>query len=1184
MENTQEKGFVHLHVHSEYSLLDGACRIKSLVKQAKELGQTAIAVTDHGVMYGIIDFYKEAKANGIKPIVGCEVYVAPRSRWDKVHKIDTSPYHLVLLCKNETGYRNLIKLVSRGFTEGFYFKPRIDRELLAQHSQGLIALSACLAGEVPRALTAGDYERAKEAAIFYRDLFGPENYFIELQNHGIQNQQRIIPQLKRLAGEIGVGLVATNDAHYVKKEDSMVQKILLCIQTNHTLGEENDIEFETEEFYLKSREEMEAAIPDCPEAMDNTCRIAQMCNLDFQFGHHILPLYEAPDGRENEEFFRDMCFAGLRRHYGENPASHLVERLNYELDVISKMGYVDYFLIVYDFVNYAKTHGIPVGPGRGSGAGSIAAYCMGITGIDPIKYNLIFERFLNPERISMPDFDIDFCYERREEVIEYVIKKYGADRVAQIITFGTMAARGGIRDVGRVMGVAYQKVDMVAKLVPMELHMTLEKALQKSNELRELYESDPEVKQLLDYTSQIEGMPRHASTHAAGVVIARDAVEKYVPLAKNDESVVTQYTMTTLEELGLLKMDFLGLRNLTVISDTEKMVQKFEPGFSMAAVPMDDEPTFAMMSRGQAKGVFQFESGGMRQVLSQLKPESVEDLIAVISLYRPGPMDSIPRYIKNRHNPKGITYKHPMLKDILEVTYGCIVYQEQVMEICRKMAGYSYGRADLVRRAMSKKKADVMEKERNNFIYGAKKEDGSVECVGAVANGVPAEIANDIFDEMTSFASYAFNKSHATAYAVVAYQTAYLKNHYPKQYMAALLTSVLDNTDKVIGYIAECEAMGIAILPPDINKSKGYFTVEEEGLRFGLQAIKNTGKAFLEELVKERKANGNFTDFADLCERMYGTDLNKRAIESFIKSGAMDCFGYNRRQLLLGYGQIMADIDEKHKNNLEGQLNLFEAPEVQLTNSNSYHLPEAEEFPPQVLLAMEKEVTGLYVSGHPLSRYQDVVRRLGSQFIADATAGEHMDGEKVEVLCIITKKKTKATRSGETMAFVTVEDNTGSAEMLVFPKVLAASRGLVEENQVIWVRARVSVREEEEPKLIAEEIMDSDQAQAEKASASASKTEQLSQSVVKPAVREDGKKQRPGLYLRVANGEDPLFAKAKTYLAVFDGTFPVYVYFKDRKKLTVAPQSMWIDPNRALFRHLVGLLGEENVAIVGWKG
>ena len=1206
--------FVHLHVHSEYSLLDGACRIKELVQRAKELGQDSVAVTDHGVMYGIVDFYKEAKANGIKPIIGCEVYVAPRTRFDKVSGLDTSPNHLILLCENQIGYQNLIKIVSRSFTEGFYFKPRVDHQLLAEHSEGLIALSACLAGEVPRALTRHDYEQAKKAAQFYVDTFGKDNYFIELQNHGIDEQQRIFPDLIRLSRELGVGLVATNDSHYLRKEDSSTQKILLCIQTNHTIDEDNGMEFKTQEFYLKSRDEMYRAMRECSgdeaaieEALSNTVKIAQRCNVEFEFGHHILPLFEVPDGKDNVTFFREKCYEGFYKNYGENPPEEYRERLEYELSIVEKMGYVDYYLIVWDFIDYAKRHGIPVGPGRGSGAGSIAAYCIGITGIDPMKYNLLFERFLNPERVSMPDFDIDFCYERREEVIEYVIRKYGADRVAQIITFGTMAARGGVRDVGRVLGMDYQKVDKVAKAIPMELHMTIASALEKSPDLRIMYESDPQVKELIDQASKIEGMPRHASTHAAGVVIARDSVEKYVPLAKNDEAIVTQYTMTTLEELGLLKMDFLGLRNLTVISDAEKMIRRHTPDFDIEKISLTDPVTFDMMSKGQAKGVFQFESGGMRQVLIQLKPESVEDLIAVISLYRPGPMDSIPKYIRNRHNPNEITYKTPLLKDILDVTYGCIVYQEQVMQICRKLAGYSYGRADLVRRAMSKKKHDVMEKERKNFVWGARKEDGSMECVGCVANGVSEQVANEIFDEMSSFASYAFNKSHAAAYAMVAYRTAFLKANYPKEYMAALLTSILDNTDKMLGYIKECEALKLHILPPDINKSCTGFTVEGDSIRFGFLGVKNLGRGVMETLVRERDLNGPYNDLDDLCERMYGQDLNKRAVESLIKCGALDSFKHNRRELLEGYASVMSDIDERNKNNLEGQLNFFDVPE--LSSGKDFQLPTLEEYPPDIKLAMEKEVTGLYVSGHPLAQYREMARQLNTVELEEFTASDdpmiqqsrYQDGDIVRVLCIVTSKKTKVLKDRKYMAFVNVEDTSGSMEMLVFPTVYDQYRAFLEENTILYIEAKLSCREEEEPKLLCrlvakpEEVLklrdpafgatyDKRQDEYRKSThqepiARAEAPEPKKNAVIR---KKEGK--RPGLYLRVPSQESREFVKCQQYLDIFEGDMPVYFFFKDTKKLVCAPRKLWVHMNEPLYRQFDVILGEDNVVIVVPEG
>ncbi len=1137
--------FVHLHLHTEYSLLDGACRIGRLMQQLEELGQTAVAITDHGVLYGAIDFYKAAKAKGIKPIIGCEVYVAPRSRWDKQHKLDSSPAHLILLCKDQTGYQNLIYLVSRGFTEGFYTKPRIDRELLAGHSQGLICLSACLAGEIPRALMAGDYAKAKETALYYRDLFGPNNFYIELQDHGMAEQRQILPQLVRLAEEIGVGLVATNDCHYLTQEDSKTQQLLLCIQTNKTIDQGADLEFPTDEFYVKSGQEMLERFGQYPGALENTVKIAEACNLEFTFGQTKLPLYTAPEGESNAAFFRRLCYEGLHRYYGETPDATVVERLEYELQVIEKMGYIDYFLIVYDFIAHAKSKGIPVGPGRGSGAGSLAAYCVGITGIDPIRYHLLFERFLNPERVSMPDFDIDFCYERRQQVIDYVVEKYGADHVAQIITFGTMAARGGLRDVGRAMGIPYQAVDKVAKAIPMELHMTIERALQVSNELRELCAADEQIDRMVQTTRKVEGMPRHASTHAAGVVITRDTVESYVPVQKTDEAIVTQFPMGTLEELGLLKMDFLGLRTLTVISDAEKMIRQTQPNFSIANIPEDDKAVFAMLSQGQAEGVFQFESAGMRQVLAQLGPRSIEDLIAVISLYRPGPMDSIPRYIQNSHHPEGVTYKHPLLEPILNVTYGCIVYQEQVMQICRQLAGYSYGRADLVRRAMSKKKADVMEREREGFLAGAEK------------NGVPRHVANDIFDEMSAFASYAFNKSHAAAYALVSYQTAYLKCHYPQQFMAALLTSVLENTDKIIGYIGEAAKLGIAVLPPDINASQEGFTVAQGGIRFGLLAVKNLGRGVIARILEQRRTGGPFTGVADFCQRMYGSELNRRAIESLIKSGAFDGLGDTRRAMLSGYDEILEDIDKTHKQNLAGQISLFDTPD---TPKASYRLPPIEEYSQAQLLAMEKEVTGLYISSHPMAEYEALYAAKGATKIATLTDPEQtQDGASCLALGVVASKKLKATRSGETMAFVRLEDTTGSAEVLVFPKVLEGNNALLAEGQAVALWGRVSCREDEEPKLICERVANL----AELGSA--------------PALN---KRQRPGLYLKLTSPEDPSLTRVKDLLSVFDGPTPVYMLYTQTGKLYAAPRSLWCDINEFLLEQLAELLGQTNVVVV----
>ena len=1065
--------FTHLHLHTEYSLLDGACRLDDLLDRAVELGMDSMAITDHGVMYGAVDFYKKAKARGIKPIIGCECYLASRGRKDKVHALDSERYHLVLLCENATGYQNLISMVSKSWTEGFYTKPRIDRELLEKYHEGIIALSACLAGEIPRALMADDYERAKEKALWYNNVFGQGNFFLELQNHGIREQKQIEPMLIRLSKETGIPLVATNDTHYVRKEDSKIQQVLICIATNTTLGQGNGLEFDSDEFYLKSEEEMYELFSHVPEAIENTQIIADRCNYDFEFGNTKLPHFEVPGGRDHFEWFKEQCYAGMHRNYGENPPKEYFDRLNYELDVINKMGYVDYFLIVHDFIRYAKSKGIPVGPGRGSGAGSIAAYCIGITGIDPMKYNLLFERFLNPERVSMPDFDVDFCYERRGEVIDYVIEKYGADHVAQIVTFGTLAARAAIRDVGRAMGIPYNVVDNVSKQVPRELNITIQKALKKSPEFRALYESSDEIKNLIDTSMKVEGMPRHTSTHAAGVVITRDPVASYVPLALNDNSPVTQYTMTTLEELGLLKMDFLGLRTLTVINDAVRMIRQKDKSFDINKIDITDKATYEMMASGQTEGVFQFESAGMKSVLVGLKPVDIEDLIAVISLYRPGPMDSINTYIENRHHPEKTVYKTEKLRDILDVTYGCMIYQEQVMQIFRSLAGYTYGRADIVRRAMSKKKHDVMEKERKNFIYGMVREDGTVECDGCVKRGIPAEVANDIFDDMSSFASYAFNKSHATAYAYVAYQTAYLKCHYPCEFMAALLSSVLDNTDKVTEYTDECNRIGIKILPPNVNESYDNFTVSDGNIRFGMLAIKNLGRSFIKNIISERNA-GRFTSFYNFCSRMHGSDFNKRAVESLIKSGALDGLGANRRQMLMAMNEIIDELDSKKRRNVEGQIGLFDS--VGGESHSETALKFFDEFPQSELLAMEKSTTGLYLSGHPMAAHAELAASMGCVRIAElASSGEnihssHKDGERTKIMGIITDVKKKITKSDTTMAFVSVEDTSGSIEVIVFPKILMENSMMLEEGRVLVFYGRLDVRDEEPSKLICEHI------------------------------------------------------------------------------------------------------------------
>ncbi|MDD3192919.1 MAG: DNA polymerase III subunit alpha [Oscillospiraceae bacterium] len=1162
------ESFVHLHVHTEYSLLDGACRIPALVARAKALGQTALAITDHGVMYGVIDFYKECKKQGIRPVIGCEVYVAPRTRFDKVHRIDSGPYHLVLLCKNETGYQNLIAMVSKASVEGFYSKPRVDLELLRAHHEGLICLSACLAGQIPRRLMEKDYNAAKETALLYRDIFGAENYYLEIQDHGILEQKQILPDLYRLAEETGIPLVATNDVHYIQKEDHRAQSVLVCIQTNHTVNDKSDMEFQTQEFYLKSREEMEAMFAAHPEALENTAKIAEQCQLDFTFGVTKLPYFKAPTDEDNVTYFKRMCYEGMARYYGEKPPQQIHDRLEYELGIIIKMGYVDYYLIVHDFIRYAKTHDIPVGPGRGSGAGSLCAYCIGITGIDPIRYNLLFERFLNPERVSMPDFDIDFCYEKRQLVIDYVVSKYGADHVAQIITFGTMAARGAIRDVGRAMAIPYAQVDAVAKLVPNELHMTLDKALTASKDFKQQYDTDPTIHELIDMARKLEGMPRHASTHAAGVVITHDPVDTYVPVQKNDEAILTQFPMTTLEELGLLKMDFLGLRTLTVISDAEKMVQAYQPDFSIGQIPPDDEKVFQMLSAGLTEGVFQFESGGMRNVLVGLGPESIEDLIAVISLYRPGPMDSIPKYIENRHHPEKVTYRHPKLASILDVTYGCIVYQEQVMQICRELAGFSYGRADLVRRAMSKKKADVMQKERQNFIYGLYGEDGACQVKGCVHNGVSEEIAGDIFNEMSSFASYAFNKSHAAAYAVVAYQTAYLKCHYPKEFMAALLTSVLDATSKVTGYIEECVRLKIPVLPPDIAESGMGFTVSDEGIRFGLLAIKNLGRNVIAEIVRERES-APFRTFHDFCERMHGRDLNRRAMESLIKCGAFDRMNPNRRQLLAGYEAISSSLDAVKQKNLEGQLGFFDT--MADAQPEEYAFPEMEDFPFMDRLNLEKEVTGMYLSGHPLGEYADLIPKLGTAKISHVALEEY-DNKQVDILCIISARQSKATRSGDTMAFLTVEDTTGSVEVLVFPKTLQRYGQLLNTGSVVVLSGRISVREEEEPKLLCERVATIEERMAFRGRPAPAKPS------VPAAAPANGK--RPGLYLKVPARQGGPMEKVQNLLEIFEGETPVYVFFQDTQKVSLAPRSMWVFANEVLLQQLAEVLGEGNVKLV----
>lgn len=1054
--------FTHLHVHTEYSLLDGACRIKDLIKAVKNANQYAVAITDHGVMYGVISFYKEALKNGIKPIIGCEVYVANGSMHSKQKNLNGKDYyHLVLLCKNITGYKNLIKMVSLSFTEGFYIKPRIDRELLKQHSDGLIALSACIAGEIPQNLLYGDIEQATSAALFFKNTFGEGNFYLELQNHDLEEQKIINPLLIKMSEKLNIPLVATNDVHYINKEDVSAFETLIAIQTGKKINEDNPLAFKTNEFYLKTEEEMKKAV-NLQEAILNTQKIADMCNVEFEFHKLKLPVFDIGE-KDHFEYLKNLSENGIKKLYA-NVTEELKNRLNYELSVIKQMGFTDYFLIVADYVNYAKRNGIAVGPGRGSGAGSLVAYSVGITEIDPIKYNLLFERFLNPERVSMPDFDVDFCYERREEVINYVKNKYGFNNVSQIITFGTLAAKAAIRDVGRVQNVPYNVCDKVAKLIPFELDITIEKALQQSNELKELYESDSQIKNLIDMAEKIEGMPRHAGTHAAGVVIADKPIFEYVPLAVSDSMPVTQYTMTEIEELGLLKMDFLGLRNLTVISDTVKEINKTEPSFLINKIPEDDAETFKMLSLGYTEGVFQFESAGMTSLMRKLKPNKLEDLIAAISLYRPGPMQYIPKYIKNRKDTKNITYSTPLLKPILDVTYGCIVYQEQVMQICRSLAGYSLGRADIVRRAMSKKKHDVLQKEEQCFLYGDKENN----IKGAIANGVNEKAAKELYKEITAFSSYAFNKSHAAAYAVIAYRTAYLKCHYKKEYMAALLSSVLESFGKIKRYSAECSRLGINVFPPDVNESFLKFTPTKNGIRFGLLAIKNLGINVIENIIKERTENGEFTDYYNFCSRMYGKDLNKRALESLIKSGSLDSLKANRRQMLSSLDEVLSIVESEKKEELMGQLSFFNTGVLQ--EKAEFTLPNVKELNKNDLLLLEKEATGLYLSGHPLNDYSSFIKSESAVSIQNILENNFKDNDKITVVAVINEIKNKLTKNGFSMAFLNVEDQTESINVTVFAKVYSFAKQYIKENNVIKITGRISEKEDRKKEIIADEI------------------------------------------------------------------------------------------------------------------
>ena len=1164
--------FAHLHVHTEYSLLDGACRISRLVSRAKELGQSALAITDHGVMYGVIDFYRECKKQGIRPILGCEVYVAPRSRFDKTFELDKNYSHLILLCENETGYQNLMKLVSLGFTEGFYNKPRVDYELLEKYHEGLICLSACLSGEIPKLLLADDQAGALEKARYYQRIFGRDNYFIELQNHGLDEQKRIDPHLIRIAQEIGAGLVVTNDSHYIRKKDHRLHEILLCIQTNSTVTDKK-MGFPTEEFYLKSESEMRELFPDLEEAFENTQKIADRCDVEIEFGKRKLPDFKTPGNEDHYAYFKRKCYEGLYQRYGNDPNSELTERLEYELSVIRRMGFVDYFLIVSDFVNYAKSRDIPVGPGRGSGAGSLCAYCMGITGIDPIRYNLLFERFLNPERVSMPDFDIDFCKDRRGEVIDYVIRKYGADHVAQIVAFGTMQARGAVRDVGRVLDIPYATVDKIAKMIPFSIDMTVDKALSLSSDLRTAYHQDMTVKQILDIARDLEGVPRHITMHAAGVVITDRPVSDYVPLAKSDEAVVTQFTMTTLEELGLLKMDFLGLRNLTVIHDAEMMIRRREPDFSIDNIDYADKAVYDMISTGNTDGVFQFESGGMKNVLTQLKPEAFEDLIAVISLYRPGPMDSIPTYIRNRHHPSQITYKHPLLEPILNVTNGCIVYQEQVMQIFRELAGYSLGRADIVRRAMSKKKHDVMEREKQIFIHGLVDEHGRIEVEGCLRRGIDERTAVSVFSEMESFASYAFNKSHAAAYAAVSYQTAYLKCRYKREYMAALLSSVIDSQNKTAVYISECHRMNIAVLPPDVNESDSKYTVSGGNIRFGLSAVKNLGLGFIDAIIHERKLQP-YRSYYDFCKRLNGRGLNSRSLESLIKCGALDNLDHNRREMLSVVKTILDDLDYDRRKGAAGQISLFDMGGAS-GGSVDIAVPELEEFPLNERLNMEKEMAGMYLSGHPLDEYAAYAKKARADRISDILDPEntsYRDRAKVRLVVSVNKNKTQITKNNKMMAFVDVEDRFGSCEIIVFPNVLETCRASLYSGAVLDIEGTVSQKEDEEPRVLADKIT---------ALPPASELDSVSTDAVKhPESQEahvSGAEKK--LYLMVRSLDSKEYYKAKNILEIFPGSTKVVFYLSDSRTQMMAPHSLWTSVNPTMLNELCYQLGDEHVRI-----
>ena len=1215
--------FTHLHVHTEYSLLDGASRIKDVVKRAKELGMDSLAITDHGVMFGVIDFYKECRKQGIKPVIGCEVYTAARKMTDKDAEKDKHQGHLVLLAKNNEGYKNLIKLVSLGFTKGYYYKPRIDKDVLRQHSEGIIALSACLAGKVQNCLLHGDYDGAKREAQELSEIFGEDNFYLELQDQGLEEEVEVNRQLIKLSKELNLPMVATNDVHYVRQSDAEAHDVLLAIQTATTIDDPNRMKFPNDQFYLKSEDEMRKIFAAVPEAIDNTQKIADRCNVEFKFGEYHLPEFKAPEGLSNEQYLRQLCEEGLAERYGiistlslHNPIIQITKecsltyeelkaRLDYELNTITSMGYVEYFLIVWDFINYAKQNKIMVGPGRGSAAGSLVAYCLKITDIDPIKYNLIFERFLNPERVSMPDIDVDFCYERRQEVIDYVTRKYGEGRVSQIITFGTMKAKAAVRDVGRALSVSYSDTDAIAKAIPFDLHMTIDKALETNPELLERYESEETVRKVLDMSRAIEGMPRHASTHAAGVVISKEHIDEYVPLYMSDKGVSTQFPMTTIEELGLLKMDFLGLRNLTVIRDALEMIENnYGEVIDFSSMTYDDPKVYEMISAGNTGGVFQLESQGMTQFMKTLKPTCFEDVVAGISLYRPGPMDSIPKYIENKKNPGAIKYVHPALAPILDVTYGCLVYQEQVMQIVRDLGGYSYGRSDLVRRAMSKKKMDVMLEEKEYFIHGKLDDEGNVEIAGCVRNGIPEDAAEAIFNDMVSFAEYAFNKSHAAAYAVVAYETGYLKKYYPVEFMAALMTSVMGDAGQIARYIRNCGEMGIEVLPPCINESQKKFSVVDGKIRFGLLGVKNVGEGAIDAIIVARNEHGNPATLSQFISNLEIGLVNKKAIESLIKAGATDCLEGNRAAHLAAYESFVESAQNTNKKNIEGQISLFQIASEELTGGSlEPKLPDVEEFSKDIKLTLEKEMLGIYLTDHPLNDYKDMMEKLAtvntdqlnhaseqSQSGGGSSAGQSSekihDGMKVVFTGMIDTKRTLITKNSRMMAFLGIEDLYGVTEIVVFPNIYDRCSGILNVDRVVAVKGTLNFKEEEAPSILADEILTIEEA-AEKGftarefrgrGGNNGNGGNFARGTKAPEAQESQEQPEGLVKVRIPAGVDTniTLEQLKSTMVRHPGKAQVLIYLPDGKTLRT-DRRLWVEPEESLKIQLMAIIGQENV-------